>query len=228
MYQIAIVEDNLDFAHYLSKELFLSSEINAITIFESGEAFLKEMQTLSSTNIPQIVLMDISMETDDAGIYATKVFKEKYASSQVIMLTLHEEDEMVFEAFKVGAVGYLLKDEKIDFIIKAIKEVGEGGSLMSAIIARKTIQFFQNNSDATKYSYKTFLEKNGKASKDKILSERELEILTLIGKGYSYQKAADELFISLHTMKTHMNNIFKKLEVSNKIDALRKQNIYSF
>jgi DNA-binding NarL/FixJ family response regulator len=213
--KIAIVDDNLAFANHLSKELAIDAEVDNVGVFESGKVFLNKLNHTLATDMPQIVLMDISMETEQMGIEITKILKAQYPAIQVIMLTLHEEDDLVFEAFKVGAVGYLLKDEKIDFIIKAIKEVCEGGSMMSATIARKTIHFLQHQ------FVKSISKKENKEIEK--LSERELEILGLMGKGYTYQKVADELFISIHTVKTHINNIFKKLRVSNKIDALRKQ-----
>lgn len=220
MSKVAIVEDNIDFANHLSKELSTFAEIGNVAVFDSGKAFLRKIDDFPESEIPQIVLMDVSMETEFAGIETTKIVKDKYPLIQVIMLTLHEDEGVIFEAFKVGAVGYLLKDEKTDFIAKAILDVQNGGSLMSASIARKTIHFFQNQMDKKPSENKQLKDKNEKIEP---LSERELEILNLIGKGYTYQKVADVLFISLHTVKTHLNNIFKKLKVSNKIDALRKK-----
>jgi DNA-binding NarL/FixJ family response regulator len=153
------------------------------------------------------------MGTIDEGIKATKLLHEQYPQIKVIMFTVAEDDSMVFEAFKAGSVGYLLKNERPEFIHKTIVDVSNGGALMSPGIAMKAIQFLSGMPTTQKT-----LPQEEKYN----LSEREMEVLRLVSKGYTYEFIAGQLFISTETVKKHISNTFKKLQVKNKIEAINK------
>ena len=137
---------------------------------------------------------------------------EKFPSTKVVMFTVSENDEDIFEAFKAGAVGYLLKNERPSFIYKTIIYVYRGGALMSPGVALKTIRYFTKGEGASQPA---------KSAAD-LISEREMEVLNLVAKGFPYKMIADQLFLSPDTVKKHMANIFRKLQVTNKVEALNK------
>jgi DNA-binding NarL/FixJ family response regulator len=157
--------------------------------------------------------MDIEMPEMD-GLETVLIAKEIYPDIQFLMLTAFSEDEKIFEAVKVGASGYLLKDESISKIIAFIKELlNEGTVPMSPIVARKTLMMLKsvNNHDLPE----------NKAVTPSVLSEREMQILEGIVDGLNYHQVADKLFISPHTVRKHIANIYEKLHVSNKTAAIK-------
>ncbi len=155
-----------------------------------------------------IVLMDIEMPIID-GITATKQLKEQYPNTKVLILTTFDDDDKIFNAILVGASGYLLKDESAENIHKAILDVNNGGAAMSAGIALKTLNYIKKNT-----------EKPSIENKNNILSQRETEILVELKNGFGYKQIADKLFISEGTVRKHIENIYRKLQVNNKISAV--------
>lgn len=155
-----------------------------------------------------IVLMDIEMPIID-GITATKQLKEQYPNTKVLILTTFDDDDKIFNAILVGASGYLLKDESAENIHKAILDVNNGGAAMSAGIALKTLNYIKKNT-----------EKPSIENKNNILSQRETEILIELKNGFGYKQIADKLFISEGTVRKHIENIYRKLQVNNKISAV--------
>jgi len=158
--------------------------------------------------------MDISMGSPDEGIQATRLIKEHFADIQVVMFTISDTDELIFEAFRAGAVGYLLKNEKPSFILKTIIDVHNGGAQMSPSIARRTIAFLTPDVGKGRPQKET--------NEAVILSEREMEIMKLVEQGFTYEQIANALHIAVNTVKKHMMNIFGKLQVNNKIEAIKK------
>ncbi len=209
--RIAILDDDQKLAHSLKSELSEFSEIDSIVIGASGEDFVKQL-AIGAVEVPNVVLMDISMKYPTEGIQATKLLRELYPDVKVVMFTITEDDERVFEAFKAGAVGYLLKNEKPSFILRTVLEVHQGAALMSPGIAMKAIRFLTVAP----------LPELKEISTQFNLSDRELEVLRLVSKGFPYRQIADQLFISQETVKKHMSNIFSKLQVKNKIEAINK------
>ena len=155
-----------------------------------------------------IVLMDIEMPVTD-GITATKQLKELYPDTRVLMLTTFDDDDKIFNAILMGASGYLLKDESAENIHKGILDVYNGGAAMSAGIALKTLNYIKKNT-----------EKPSPENKTNILSQRETEILVELKNGYGYKQIADKLYISEGTVRKHIENIYRKLQVNNKISAV--------
>ncbi len=159
------------------------------------------------TDKPEVILMDIDMPFI-TGIEATRLVKDRYPDINVMMLTVFEERDKIFDALCAGATGYLLKKSSAIQIIEAIIELANGGSPMTREIARKVMEFFttpQNTID-NKYA----------------LSERELDVLKCLVAGDSYKMVADKCYVSISTVRFHINNIYRKLAVNSKSEAVIK------
>lgn len=212
MFRVAIVDDDPRLAKALKSELLQFGEIDSVYTCNSGTRFLSELRDMIPVKRPQVVIMDISMSTPDEGIVITGKITREFSDIAVIIFTVSDEDDQIFEAFKAGALGYLLKDEKPEFILKTILDVMNGGSQMSPGIARKAIHFF---SSATEPPPATPQEKG-------TLTDRELEVLRLVAEGVTYPEIAERLSVATSTIKKHMAHIFQKLHVNNKTMALRE------
>lgn len=209
MITIALAEDN-DFLAASTKEKlsFFSDEIKFSFRAKNGKELLTKLESYSDI---QVVLMDIEMPVMD-GISATQIVSEKFPEIKVIMLTVFDDDDKIFNAIRSGAMGYLLKEESPEKIIESIKMVLDGGAPMSSTIASKTLQLLRNPIQAnTKEITQNFN-----------LSAREIEVLEYLKKGFDYVKTAEHLFISPFTVRKHIENIYKKLQVHNKIEAVQK------
>jgi DNA-binding NarL/FixJ family response regulator len=161
-----------------------------------------------SVKLPDLVLMDINMPVLD-GIEATKKIRHLFPSIKIVMLTIFDETEKIFDAILAGATGYLLKDEKPEKLLAAIEEAMDGGAPMSASIAMKSLQLIRGKNEGPR------------DKKEFNLSQRELEILELIAKGENYNQIAEKLFISPKTVRKHIENIYTKLQVHNKVEAIQ-------
>ncbi|MBS1543247.1 MAG: response regulator transcription factor [Bacteroidetes bacterium] len=212
MIRLAIVDDDLTLANALKKELMEFQEISSINCYDEGTRLLDDLERQQEGQRPHLIVMDISMRLPDEGITITSLVRSRYPDIQVVMFTITDADDMIFNAFKAGAMGYLLKNEKPAFVLKTIQDVLNGGAQMSPSIARKTISFLNPIKKG----------ENSAASGSELLSPRELEVLRQVEKGITYDKIAESLNISTHTVKKHMMNIFQKLQVKNKVSALRK------
>ncbi len=159
------------------------------------------------TNTPDVILMDIDMPGIN-GIEATRLVKNKFHNINIMMLTVFEDKDKIFDALCAGATGYLLKKSTAIQIIEAIIDLNEGGSPMSGQIARKVIEFFSHRDKVKTLDY--------------ALSERELDILNCLKQGDSYKMIADHCFISIGTVRCHINSIYKKLTVNSKSEAVIK------
>lgn len=212
--RIALVDDKRLIRNSLAVQIAYYKEITVVFQANDGSEFLQNMKELAPGERPQVVLMDIEMPVMD-GIEAVTIAKEVYPDVFFLMLTVFDDDEKLFEAIKAGATGYLLKDEKISSIVKAITEiVFEGGVPMSPRIARKVLGLVRNpHEDAAN------VEDEDKETQ--MLSARELEILNRIVDGLNYQQIGERLFISPHTVRKHIANIYEKLHVSNKASAIK-------
>jgi DNA-binding NarL/FixJ family response regulator len=217
MIKLAIVDDDLRLSSSLRDALIGLPEIVSIHTCDSGYKFMEALSAMIPLNRPDVVLMDISMRLPTEGIDTTRYLKEKFPDLLIIMFTISDDDDHIFESFKAGAVGYLLKNESPVFIAKTIADVKNGDAQVSPGIARKMIRFFSLSQKEKSESSAL-----GNEYVFEMLSIRELEILELAAKGYTYQHIADTLFIASGTVKKHIRNIFEKLQVNNKIEALKK------
>jgi DNA-binding NarL/FixJ family response regulator len=212
--KIAIIDDDQRLARHLQGELAKYPEIISVICANSGLAFAALMEAIPANERPDVIIMDIQMSIPNEGIVSTQKITALFPDTKVVMFTISDDDENIFDAFKAGAVGYLLKNESPEFVFKTISDVMNGGAQMSPSIAKKAISYLTKQGKST--TPKTTFENLDP------LSARELEILQLVSRGHTYQAIADNLFIASGTVKKHMANIFFKLQVTNKIEALRK------
>jgi len=211
---IAIVDDHVQNRLSLANRINTTEEIEVRFTAVNGADFLDQMKKMSFTEYPQVVLMDIEMPVMN-GIEAVRVGKALYTDVRFLMLTVYDDDDKIFEAIKAGAGGYLLKDEKISRIIEWVQQTSElEGAPMSPIIARKAIAML-----AQAPQKKPGDEKQQDANCSN-LSDRETEILRLLVEGYDYRATAEKLFLSTHTVRKHIANIYEKLHVSSKAKAI--------
>ncbi|WP_445747195.1 response regulator [Polaribacter sp.] len=212
---IAIVDDKRLLRNSLSEQLQYNQPIEVLFTAENGIDFLKQMEKRSKNLQPLVVLMDIEMPEMD-GLETVLISKEIYPDIQFLMLTAFSEDEKIFDAVKAGASGYLLKDEKISKIVSSIFELlNEGTVPMSPIVAKKTLEMLRISEKPAP----TISDKNQETID--YLSSREMEILQEIVLGLNYKEIAEKLFISPHTVRKHIANIYDKLHVSNKTAAIK-------
>ena len=215
---IAIVDDKRLLRNTLSEQIQYNQPIEVLFMAEHGIDFLQQMEKRPKNSHPLVVLMDIEMPEMD-GLETVLISKEIYPDIQFLMLTAFSEDEKIFDAVKAGASGYLLKDEKISKIVSSILELVNDGSVpMSAIVAKKTLQMLRGSEKTS----------DNLAVKSEIadeifdfLSTREIEILHGIVDGLNYKEIAEKLFISPHTVRKHIANIYDKLHVTNKTAAIK-------
>lgn len=200
---IAIVEDLDVVRNGLKDFISLSTDFLVVGSFKTGEEAVQQLPVIR----PDIVIMDINLPGIN-GIECIRQVKDKSPSTQFMMFTVYENDEKVFEALKAGASGYLLKNTGLLQIAESVQELHEGGSPMSANIARKMVNLFRDTDKKT-----PFLD---------LLSNREKEILQLLAKGLLYKEIAEQLNITTGTVRIHIHKIYEKLHVQNRTEAINK------
>ena len=210
---IAIIDDNPELLKQLSENLSVFEEVKILFTATNGAEALKALEQCEK--LPQLVLMDIEMPVMN-GIEATAIIANE-TDIKVLILTVFDADEKIFEAIKAGAAGYLLKDSKPHRIVSAIEDIMEGGAPMSPQIASRTLQLLRDSANKNELHPKPA---------DYKLSERETELLQLLVEGNTYQQIADSIFISHGTVRKHVQNIYGKLHIHSKIEAVNKANKY--
>ncbi len=158
-------------------------------------------------DLPDVVLMDIGMP-EQSGIECAERLKTEYPDLKILMLTNYSDDERIFDSLRAGAVGYLLKNSEITKLCESIKEAYEGGAPMSSEVAKKVLAYFHNQKRESKHSSN--------------LSQREVEVLKALTQGLSDKAIADKLFISIPTVRFHLKNIYAKLHVHSRSEAVIK------
>jgi DNA-binding NarL/FixJ family response regulator len=207
MINIAIAEDDKRISALLKQKIELMDQFSVKLIAGNGELLIKELH--KSSNI-QVVLMDVNMPVMN-GINATSEITQRRPQMKVLMCTVFDDEDNIFNAILAGAGGYLMKDETPDNFHKAIKEILEGGAPMSPGIAKKALMLL-----------KLGRKPEVNDIKDYNLTSRETEILEHLSKGLSYEQIAGNLFISSGTVRKHIQNIYRKLQVNNKVEAVQK------
>jgi DNA-binding NarL/FixJ family response regulator len=201
--QIAIVEDEKTVREGLKLLIDGTEGYNCVAVYPDAEEALREIFEIQ----PDVVLMDIHLP-GMSGIECVTQLKKQEADFQIIMLTIYEDDEQIFRSLAAGAHGYILKKTPPAKLFEAISEVHQGGSPMSSQIARRVVDFFHT--------------KEVSSAETEKLSDREQEILSYLAKGYRYKEIADILCISIETVRTHIRNIYEKLHVHSRTEALLK------
>jgi DNA-binding NarL/FixJ family response regulator len=200
---VALVEDIEKIREGLAVLIDGSEGFHCSGAFRSAEEALRTLPAAP----PDIVLMDIELPRM-SGIECTARLRDLCPDVQIMILTVYEDDDKVFKSLVAGATGYLLKRTPPAALLEALRVIHEGGSPMSDQIARKVVQAFQQM---------------GKSSAEtENLSEREMEILLHLSKGYHDQEIADNFFLSVKTVRTHLRNIYRKLHVRSRTEAVLK------
>jgi DNA-binding NarL/FixJ family response regulator len=201
---LAIIEDDDTVRNYLARQIREQAVVQDLRLFKDAEAALADL----SCHPADIGLFDVNLP-GMTGIECIRKLKVIHPNMQMMILTVYDNSDTIFDALKAGATSYLLKSTPADKILEAIEEVFNGGSPISSQIARKVIEAFAGGE---KKSNQYFQE----------LSRREQEILEQLRKGFRYKEIADNLFLSVDTVRTHVRNIYEKLQVNSRVEALKK------
>ncbi len=206
--KLAIVDDNSFLINAVKEKLSFFDDMAVRFTATDGSDLLAKLEDNHNLDL---ILMDIEMPVLN-GIETTAVVKQKYPHIKIIMLTVFDNDENIFNAIKAGADGYLLKDVNPDDLHNGIEETLSGGAAMNPSIALKTLKLLRNPITVTNSSDKEQIS----------LSGREIEVLEQLSTGLSYTAIADNLILSPSTVRKHIENIYKKLQVHSKIEAVQK------
>jgi len=200
---IAIIEDDEKIRKYIGEQIQLNIDVKELRSFGDAESALKEL----AANPVDIALFDINLP-GMSGIDCIQRLKIIHPRMQMMVLTVYDNTDNIFDALKAGATSYLLKNTSPEKIIEAIEEVKNGGSPISSQIARKVIDAFTLKEKTNDYFQQ--------------LSRREQEMLEQLSKGFRYKEIAAKLFVSLETVRTHIRNVYDKLQVNSRVEALKK------
>jgi DNA-binding NarL/FixJ family response regulator len=203
MIKVAIVEDNNMLRNSLGNLISNTEGMTCVVTLSNLSNVISEFNRAQ----PEIVLMDIGLP-NISGIEGVRTVKSNLPEVQILMFTVFDDDDKIFEAIRAGAMGYLLKRTPPEEIIEAIRELHGGGAPMSASIARKVIQAFQKPQENSLEEYQ--------------LTAREKEILFSLVDGLSYKKMAEKYSVSISTVRTHICNVYTKLHVHSKSQAVSK------
>lgn len=206
--KIAIVDDNSFLITAVKEKLSFFDDLDFKFSALNGSDLLIKLE--SNHNI-DLILMDIEMPILN-GIEATEIVKQKYPHIKIVMLTVFDNDENIFNAIKAGADGYLLKDVNPKVLHNGIIETINGGAAMNPSIAMKTLKLLRDPIDI----------ENRSDQEDIKLTQREVEVLEQLSKGLSYNLIAENLILSPGTVRKHIEHIYKKLQVHNKLEAVQK------
>ncbi len=201
--KVIIFEDNKHLRESL--QLLISSSVK----FECIGAFADTRNIIAVVDklMPDIILTDIEMPIMN-GIDATRLLKQKFPEIPILILTVFDDSERIFQSLCAGGNGYLLKNSSPDEILNAIYDVYNGGSVLSSSVAKKVVQFFQSNTPLQQNNYH--------------LTPKEKELLLQLVDGKSYKMIADFMLVSLETVKSHIKNVYRKLHVSSGSEAVAK------
>jgi len=207
--KVSIIEDLDEIRQGFAFLINSSDEFTCIASYSDAETALAELDD----HVPDIIIMDIGLP-GMSGIECTRIVKARYPAVQIMICTVYEDDERLFRVLSAGASGYILKRTSPALLLDALRDLQNGGSPMSGLIARKVVSFLNDSlpnetlepEDPNKYN----------------LSKREKELLTLLSAGYRNKEIADKLCISTHTVRTHIYNIYEKLHVQSRVEAINK------
>ena len=208
MIKIAIVDDNVFLTKTALEKLSFFDDFTVKFTAAHGAELLERLEANHNVDL---ILMDIEMPKMN-GIEATQIIKQKYPQIKIIMLTVFDNDENIFKSIKAGADGYLLKEVSPKDLQQGIIDTLNGGATMTPSIALKTLKLFRNPIDF----------ENVDDTENIKLTTRETEVLEQLSKGLKYEAIASNLFLSVGTIRKHIENIYAKLQVHNKLEAIEK------
>jgi DNA-binding NarL/FixJ family response regulator len=201
--KVVIIEDDLEIQKNLAELISSCPDFILIEAFADAESFIKKIDTIQ----PDVVIVDIHLP-GISGIKCIQQIKPLKPQIQFLIWTIFEDDDNIFDSLCAGATGYITKSTTPVKIYEAIKDIFNGGSPMSANIARRVIIQFKNE--------------KGPSIEFELLSSREKEILNFLSTGLRYKEIAEKLFVSTETVRTHIRNIYQKLQVNSRTEALNK------
>jgi DNA-binding NarL/FixJ family response regulator len=201
---VAVIEDNQKVRESLSTLINGASGLRCLSVSASAEQALQHIPREQ----PDVVLMDIHLGRGMSGIECVRRLKAIDPERLVVMLTAYEDEDLIFQALKAGASGYLLKQTPPDELLAAIAEAHGGGAPMTSNIARKVTRWFYESEKAVAYP--------------DCLTPREREILDYLSKGYQYKEVADMMSVTFNTVHTHIKNIYAKLHVRSRHEAVHR------
>lgn len=205
MISLGLTDDRRDVRQNFERLITCFDDVELIWSVSDGEAAIRRIQTFRP--VPDVLLMDIEMR-NVSGIEATARIRDLQPDIKIVMLTIFEDETHVFEAIRAGACGYLLKDEEPEALHKAIRDAHAGRMPMSPVIASQALRVLRETPPPS-----------SKQPSDYGLSEREVDILGLLAEGMTYKSIAAELFISPNTVRSHIDNVYRKLQVGSKLEA---------
>lgn len=200
--KVAIIDDDEDIRNGLSWMIEYSEGYTCSGTYKSCADAVEHI----GENLPDVVLMDIGLP-GKSGIECVRAIKELHPALQIVMQTVYSDDDKIFESLRAGAVGYILKKTPTVKVLQAISDAFAGGAPMSGEIARRVLTYFQRPRQEDEIS---------------TLSSREVEVLESLVEGHSYKIIAEKLFVSVHTVRFHLHNIYEKLHVSSRAEAVAK------
>ncbi|MBK7084137.1 MAG: response regulator transcription factor [Flavobacteriales bacterium] len=201
--RVAIVEDDKELRNLLLRRVERAENMRVTANFSSGDDFLERLKDLEA----DVVLMDINMPGRN-GIGTVREAKQQRPEVQYLMLTIFENPAYIFEALCAGATGYLLKSTTAEELLDAIRDIHKGGSPMNSTIARLVVNSFQKETQ--------------QRINDEQLSDREKQVLDGLASGLQYKEIADKAGISTETVRVHVRRVYSKLQVSGRMEAVRK------
>lgn len=204
MIKTSLVEDDRDFQKHLAEVLAADPEIELLGVYGSAEAFMADY----AMHPCEVVVMDINLP-GASGIACVRQMKAAYPKLLFTMCSIFEDYDQLYESLKAGAVGYILKHKAIDQIANAVKDVHLGGSPISPAIASKLVQTFHERPEK-------------QVVEQAVLTKREREILDQLTQGFRYKEIAHQLNISVETVRTHVRNLYEKLHVQSRTEAINK------
>lgn len=213
--KLAILEDNVVLRNRIKELLSLFKDIELVFVAGNSSDFLNVLNSQSESSRPDVILMDIELP-DTSGIETTAEVKALFPDIDILMFTVFEDDERIFQAIQAGASGYLLKDESIDTIVDSIRDLHSGGAPMSPQVARRVMQIVRSGSKSNiindpHLSRQTPFD----------LTTREVEILQKLVEGKTNAVIGEELFLSPWTVKTHVKSIYRKMHVGSRAEVTR-------